>query len=108
MRAGKLTRLIEVQRSATAPNDVGTPVNTWSSHKRLRAEVVDQSTGEFLSGGGDTGTHMAVFRVRYVEDLLTTDRVLFTGKAHDIQTITEIGRREGLELRCTTKGRAEP
>ncbi|WP_299648569.1 phage head closure protein [uncultured Jannaschia sp.] len=106
MRAGKLDRLIVVQRASYAANDVGTPETLWTDHLRLRAEVVAQSAGEFLAAGGDTEKRMAVFRIRWMADLTSEDRVLFRDVAHDITDIVEIERGRVLELRCVTRGRA--
>lgn len=103
-----MNRMIVVQRAAHDVNDAGTPTTTWADHLRLRAEMVAQTTGEFLAGGGDREERTAVFRTRWVEGITTADRVLFDGRAHDIADIVETHRRAGLELRCTTKGRAEP
>lgn len=101
-------RLIEVQRATTAPNDHGTPVDVWQRHKTLRAELVEQSTGEFLSAGGEVARHAAVFRTRYVDDVTTDDRILFKGAVHDIEVIVELGREQGLEWRCFTNGGGRP
>lgn len=106
-----MDRVIEVQRDTregSAVSPMGTPQPDWRHHKFLRAEVVAQSTGEFLAAGGERGDRVAVFRTHYVRDLTPADRVLFDGVAHDIHEIIEIGRRRGLEIRCRTKGGAAP
>lgn len=108
MRAGKLNRLIVVERSIRRPNDLGTIERIWFHHRTLRAELVEQSTEEFLAGGGEVDRRVTVFRVRKADDIATTDRVRFRGQAHDIASVVEIEGGRGLELRCATKGSMEP
>jgi SPP1 family predicted phage head-tail adaptor len=100
MRAGKLTSLIKIQRVAILPNEFGTPSETWANHKRLRAEVIQQSAEEFVNSQGAVDRETIVFRTRYAQDVTAADRVLYRGEHHNIKGLTEIGRRKGLEIRC--------
>ncbi|GGG62778.1 hypothetical protein GCM10011415_06440 [Salipiger pallidus] len=100
MRAGRMVHVIEVQQATTTINDAGTPVDSWEKLFTLRAELVEQSTEEFLRGAGDTQVTALAFRTRYLAGVTTKHRVSFDGEAYDIEEITSIGRRRGLELRC--------
>lgn len=100
MRAGKLDRIITLQRSVETKSATGAVTLTWSDLATVKAEIVEQSADEFLTGFGEAQTDAIVFRVRYIADLTTGDRVLYAGTAHDLTAISEIGRRRGLELRC--------
>ena len=100
MKAGKLVHVIQIQRVTDTVNDAGTPSRDWTSHIRLRAEVVRRSAEEFLTAGGEADEVTIVFRTRYVSDLTCEDRIAFDGDTFDIDEITRIGRRHGLELRC--------
>ena len=100
MKAGKMVHVIEIQQAATAVNDAGTPVQTWSKFATLRAELIEQSTEEFLRNAGDTSVTTLAFRTRYLAGVTDEHRVSFDGAAFDIDKIVTIGRRRGLELRC--------
>lgn len=100
MRAGRMVHVIEVQQAATTINDAGTPVDTWAKLFTLRAELVEQSTEEFLRGAGDTQVTAMAFRTRYLAGVTTDHRVSFDGMQFDIDEIVLVGRRRGLELRC--------
>jgi len=100
MRAGKLDRTIVLQRSVETKSSTGAITLTWSDLATIRAEIVEQSADEFLTGFGEAQTDAIIFRVRYLANLTTADRVMYAGTAHDLKAISEIGRRRGLELRC--------
>lgn len=99
MRAGKLDKLITLQRFTSTVDDFGTPVETWADLATLRAQVVQASTEEFIRAGAEADT-VIVFRARYLDGITTADRVAFAGATYDVKEMKEIGRRQGLEIRC--------
>ncbi|TDK38607.1 head-tail adaptor protein [Rhizobium deserti] len=101
MRAGKLDRTIRIDRfDAGAVNEYGTPAPTFSPLATLRAQLVQASTEEYLSGQGATAETVVIFRTRWLAGVTTADRVRHEGRAFNIKEVKEIGRRRGLELRC--------
>ncbi len=103
MRAGKLDRTILVQRFTSAPDDFGTPVETWSDVATLRAEIVQAATTEASRDGAPRDDTAIVFRVRFLAGITNADRVAYEGKHFDIIETAEIGRRRGLEIRCVAR-----
>jgi head-tail adaptor len=99
IRAGKLDRLIIVQRLTEAVDDAGTVSRTWQTIGTLRAEVLTASLAEAGATFGETETASQLLRTRYVDGITTGDRVVLDGVAHDVKAIGVIGRRVGLELR---------
>ncbi|SFP62643.1 phage head closure protein [Tranquillimonas alkanivorans] len=105
MRAGKLTHVIKVQQyDASAVNEYGTPVPTWTDLATLRAEVVEQTAEEFIRDARATTETAIVFRTRFLDGVKTADRVRFDGTDFNIREVTPIGRRKGMELRCIAIG----
>lgn len=104
MKSGKLTRVIQVQRVTSSINDFGTPVEVWTDHLRLRAQLVERTATEFINAQGAADKALMVFRTRYVEALTNADRVAFGGQIFNIREISEIDHRKGLELRCEKLG----
>ncbi|TCM57826.1 SPP1 family predicted phage head-tail adaptor [Rhizobium sp. PP-F2F-G48] len=100
MRAGKLDRVISIERQADVIAPSGSVSSLWSIIATTRAEIVQQSSNEFLTGFGEAETGTIIFRVRYVPGITTKDRVTYNGAAYDLEEIKEIGRRRGLELRA--------
>lgn len=99
MRAGKLDRTITLQRRAET-KDGPRVVTAWTNIATVRAEIVQQSASEFLTGFGEAENGTVIFRIRYLGGVTTADRIMFDGVAHDIKEIAEIGRRRGVELRA--------
>ena len=79
MKSGKLRRVIVVQGFSNTVNEAGTPVLTWADKATLRAEVVQQSTAEFIRGFGASDETVIVFRTRFIAGVTNADRILFGG-----------------------------
>lgn len=99
MRAGKLDRLITIERQAETVAPSGAVTSSWAPLASARAELVQQTADEFLAGPGEAEERTLVFRIRWRAGLSTADRVIFEGQPYDVKQIVEIGRRRGLELR---------
>jgi SPP1 family predicted phage head-tail adaptor len=104
MRAGKLDRVIVLQRSTYEPDEFGSPVYSWTDLATLRAEIVQASTEEFMRAFGANDETATIFRTRYVDGITTADRVTYRGVVHNIKELKELGRREGLEIRAFSSG----
>lgn len=100
IRAGKLDRQITIERETETVAASGAVSNAWAEIATVRAELVQRSAEEFLTGFGEADAGGAVFRVRYLAGITTADRVICAGVSYDIDEIAELGRRRGLELHC--------
>lgn len=100
IQAGKLDRSIELQREVETVDDYGQKSSAWTTLTTVRTGLKQRTTREFMQGFGENETAATVFLIRYFAGLTTNDRVLFEGEGYDIKEIAEIGRRQGLELRC--------
>ncbi|RUY31699.1 head-tail adaptor protein [Mesorhizobium sp. M7A.F.Ca.US.001.04.1.1] len=100
MRAGKLDRIIAIERKTETVSPTGAVVTAWLNIATVRAEIVTQSASEFLTRFGEAESGTIVFRVRYLAGITTADRVTYSGQVYDLKEVTEIGRRRGLELRA--------
>lgn len=104
MRAGKLDKTITLQRFTTTVDDYGTPVETWTTLATVRAQVIQASTEEFMRAFGASTETAVIFRIRFLDGVTLADRVDHAGKLYDIKETKEIGRRQGLDLRCVAVG----
>lgn len=96
----KLNRRIAIERETTTLDQHRRPVKAWTSLVSRRAELVTLSTEDFAKLFGEETKKTLVFRLWFVRDLTTTDRLIYDGAAFDIRDIQELGFREGLEVRC--------
>jgi len=101
MTAGKRRHLIIVEVGANSLNDVGTPVFTWSETVRLRAEIVQEDTAEFIRTGGAVDETAVVFRTIWAGEITTAHRVRHAGRIFNIKAVVPSYRQFGVELRCT-------
>lgn len=99
MRAGKLDQKITLQRFSNTVDDNGTPVMTWTDIATVYAQIIQQSTEEFLRGYGASDDTIIIFRVRWL-DITTADRVVFNGANYNIKELKPLGRKEGLDIRA--------
>jgi SPP1 family predicted phage head-tail adaptor len=100
MKAGRMSETVTIERETEAVSPAGTVTLTWATVATRRAEVIQAGTTELLKPFGEEGQAAIVFRVRFLADLTTKDRLTYRGQAYDIRDIKEIGRRRGLDLRC--------
>ncbi|MEX1244869.1 MAG: phage head closure protein [Thermoanaerobaculia bacterium] len=106
MRAGKLDRTITIERVTTTVNEFGTPGETWTEHLVLRAQVIRQSTEEFIRNAmGASSEEAVVFRTRFA-DVTLADRLIFDGDVFTIKELRPLGRDRGLDIRVVRFGPA--
>lgn len=100
MRSGKLDRLITIERATETVAPSGAVSSTWTPIATVRAEIVNQTATEFLAGHGEAERGTIIFRIRFLADITTDNRITFNGAHYNVREIVEIGRRRGLELRA--------
>lgn len=100
MQAGKLTRVIMIEREISTVNAAGYPVSTWTTVGTVRAEVAQHAVDEAATGYGEGSTDAITFRTRYFTGLSPADRIRFFGRVYGVKGFTELGIRAGLEIRA--------
>lgn len=104
MRAGKLTKTITIDRFTSTVDEYGTPIENWAEVATVRAQIIQATTEEFMRSFGVSSETAIVFRIRHLDGITLADRVTYQGRHHDLKEIKELGRREGLDLRCVAQG----
>jgi SPP1 family predicted phage head-tail adaptor len=100
MKAGKMVHVIEILTAGESVDEYGTPTATWTALSTLRAEIIEQTTTEFIRTSGASDEAVMIFRTRYLAGVTNAERVQFSGRTFNIKQVTPLGRRKGLELRC--------
>lgn len=100
MRAGKLNRVIFIDRLTETLNENRTPVPTWTNIATLRAEVLQHAVDEDEAGSGERDADAITFCTRFFSGLSTADRIRFMGHIYNVKGWTEIGVRHGLEIKA--------
>lgn len=99
LNIGKLDRRITIERQTETVKPSGSVVKVWTPIVSVWAEIIQQTATEFFTGYGEAETGSVIFRIRFVEDITTADRVTYNGNAYNLKEIKELGRRDALELR---------
>lgn len=102
--AGKLDRTITIERATTTIGADGTPATTWTTVAVLRAELRSNAADDTAHASGSVTATTVAFRTRWA-DVLVGDRVVYRSDTFDVDEVVEIGRRQGLDLRCSKRGR---
>lgn len=113
MRAGKLDRLIDIQRKTSAISASGGVTETWTNvAARKPAGMAPVRGDERFATPETVALEQIEFRVRYsdvVASLSPQDRVIYPAMAegdtdiparriHNVLAVHELGRREGLRI----------
>lgn len=99
LNIGSMDRRITIERETESVKPSGSVVKAWTPVATVWAEVLQQTASEFFTGYGEAETGTVIFRVRYRPDITSADRVTYDGTAFGIKEITELGRRDALDLR---------
>lgn len=105
MIPGRMDKKIIIQEfSEDSPSydSYGAPSGLWETYATVWAEKVDQKGREFFSSGV-VAEGTSIFRIRYDSGVTTKMRISYDSEYWDIKSITEIGRRNGIELIATVQ-----
>lgn len=101
MNAGDLDRLIRIEQKAEDNTFDGAGSEPWQLFAQAWAQVQDMlpSRGERLADGLNIATRPARVRIRYIEGVKASMRIVMGDRIMQIVSApAELGRREGLEL----------
>jgi len=97
-RAGLRDRQIFILSHTVTINDLGEPVETFEPGGKAWAHVVYKSVVEGDEAGSKRASKTICFKIGYRTDISEADRVEFDNRDYQIIGITELGRRELLEI----------
>jgi len=99
LRAKEMDRYIDLLRLQRTRGTKGGENTSWVSYATNVPAGVKFARGrDLLAAEKQTNEQEVVFRIRYRTDLTDNDRVSYSGKTYDVESIQEVGRREGLEI----------
>ncbi|CAK0778987.1 Head-tail adaptor protein [Gammaproteobacteria bacterium] len=98
LNAGRMDRLVIIQRSTATRDTMGQETMSWATHASVWAQVTPVSGNEALKENRDVAALLAKFVIRFLSTVTAKDRISYDSKYWDILSLREIGRREGLEI----------
>jgi len=99
MLAGALNNFITIEIETTTKNAVGTPIETYAKLKDTWASIKYTSGGTQFNEGEMPYTDVD-FSIRYDETVNYKCRVIFQSEYYKILYIENIGRKDGMRLKC--------
>ncbi|EKE68694.1 phage head closure protein [Oceanibaculum indicum] len=104
LQAGKLDRRLRIERKAVSRDAYLAEVVSWQEVATVWASKRDLSGREFFAADAVQSEVTTEITIRWRAGIGPELRLVLDGAAYDIESVTEIGRREGLLLRCTRGG----
>jgi len=98
MRSGSLDRRIRLETRNTTADSFGEPIDTPAILATVAAQVLPLKASEVFADQQFSAGKALKFIIRHRTDVNETVRIIYEGDAFDIQSVSEIGRREGLEI----------
>lgn len=99
MRAGDLNRTIRLLRNTPGSlNAYGEAVENFERVLTLKANVSFGTATEVMDSSQITASNVVTFKTRYSSFVRVTDLIEFDGRRYEITGISEIGRRNGLQI----------
>jgi len=115
MRAGPLDRRVVIEKKAPAQDGTGEEVDTWAPVIATGDHAVwmgkrDVRAGERFAAQQTVAEIDTVFTARWApgfdEIQPDTHRLVYRGRVYNVQGVTELGRRDGIEIACAARGEA--
>jgi SPP1 family predicted phage head-tail adaptor len=105
LAAGRRDRRVTIERATTAGDSHGEDVETWAPVATRWAAVTPAPGTERFASAERAAEAPMRFVFRYETGLVTVeDRILHEdGRRYYVASVTEIGRREGLEVLATAR-----
>lgn len=107
MRAGRRDRRIEILANNATPDDAGQPIPNWVVVATIWAEKIEQRSQENRQDIQLVGQTAKIFRVLWsaqTRGITVLHRLRFDGRDHEITGVSEVGRREGIQIDCYARG----
>lgn len=88
MRAGKLRHRITIQsKSTTSRGTYGEEIITWGTYKQVWAELDPPKAREFFANKQTQTEITTRIRIRYLENIDNSMRIIYDGRTFDINAI---------------------
>lgn len=100
---GRLRERITIQNASETRNAMGETTQAWGTFAERWASVQGISSREFLLSGQQQTEITHRVRLRYVDGLTSTMRVLWRGRVLEIASLLEHNNRSEHEMLCTER-----
>ena len=104
MRGGGLRHRLTIERKSITQNELGDPVESWSTFAQRWASVEPLRGREFFDAQQVNAEITVRFRLRYTEGVAPEMRVNFDGRLFDVRAVVNVDERKAeLILMCSER-----
>lgn len=96
--AGERNNLITYMQPDAGGDEFGQPAGTYSFVDKVWADVKPATAREYTGSRQAEAAIDAIIKAPYRTDVLATWIILYDGQLYDIQSLAQIGHREGLQI----------
>ena len=101
MNVGKLTRKVMLMRCTETKDAAAEPIRSYANLAEVWASIEPLSVREQIQAQQSQTVYSTRIRIRYLEGLKATDRVLWDGRTFEISSIIDkLERHHEMELLC--------
>lgn len=100
LNPSKKDRRITIRYKTWTTNDYGERVESWENGDTVWAERVELRGAEGWSAKQTVGMLSCKYKIQYRTGISELNRVIDSGVEYGIESVLEIGRKQGLELIC--------
>jgi len=100
---GRLRERVTIQQATESRNSLGETVQSWETYAERWASVDGLSSREVLLQGQQKTEVSHRVRMRYVDGMAGTMRLLWRGRVLEISSLLEHNNRSEHELLCTER-----
>lgn len=100
---GRLRERVTIQQATETRNALGESVQSWATFAERWASVDGLSSREVLLTGQQQTEVTHRVRLRYVDGLKSTMRIIWRGRVLEITSLLEHGNRSHHEALCTER-----
>ena len=98
---GKLNRRLTIRRRTLVVDPQWGDTYEWQDLRTIWGAMAYDSADEEFAAGQLYAERAVTFTIRFTRDLSALDRIECVGVEYDILGITEIGNRDGLEVKAS-------
>lgn len=101
MRPGKRNRQVTIQLLGSSFDEIGQPVESWSTFAQPWANIRFINGIESIKAGSEVSVSSASIRIDYRRDITAAMRVVYNGITYQIKAVLpDEAKREHVDLAC--------
>lgn len=103
MNPGALNQRVLIERFSSGQDEIGQPIEAWTTLATTWAAVEPQAGREFIAAGAEQSELTTKIRIRWRAGITTGDRLTHDGRVYNVTSVVDY-RSAGRELVLMCRG----